>query len=946
MALPWGMRIRQALLASFWAGLQAAGPSITSICVMLLVWRHGRPSESVFLPYWFLAMGLFALAASVLGFPSRPRGPVAVLGRLLGTGAFGGAVVVGWVVGMARFGMKPDDVPHATAFAFLGVALLALGVLGAWRGRRQAEAEHGSPTAGAWLAAAGVLALGLVVPWLAVPAWVAGFPSAVRAAPATIGAPMGLALGLAASALVVVWRRRSAGLAGALAAAVLPGVVAVAGVVACGRALLVRSPGGVQDAAATSFIDDAAAAMLDQLTSASLLVAGSLLLGGIVAAGASLAVALRGGPELDEHAGVGAARAPRRGSLPAAFVGLAGLVAALALTSRHVEQGAWLAAVPSAAGIAGVCLAAPADAIAVSLLGIAGTFLLAWAAAVGAAPVDALAVAPLSAALPGIAALPGGLLEAALPARAFAAPVLLALAARAASVRFRGLLSASTMPGALAIALVAAPIQMVRGGAESACAGASTLWTRHLPADVTLPTVYLYSSNDCVDLDPSALLTVGARVRVGDRELGPASLLDRDEGCAQVALAIDRGIPAGHRLRVAVDAATGGGRLECLLRALASPVSADTSTGRTAHRRARCELDWVAGVVGGEAYPRCVAGALAGDECPRAVAGQRQLAVLSATDVRVWRYALDRIDVTPIPAAAPLDRFPWPALEQNDQTWVAVVPDARAAQLVALLAAQSPSPSQPIVALPFVPSSEPGSFPEPPALPVDDPLLRVRGWAYADRQDGRRVSSSGAGSSGERFARCAMLVPHLLDPADERHGRVSALVARADTPIGPPRLWPLDATTDAQATACILATVSAAPRELVGPPGLAAVHADVTVGRASMEVGAIDFPEGVRVARPTLAALQTAVKSRLPAMLSTCFAPALRQHPNLQGGIVLDVRARGLVVTGAVPVEPSDVGFERCVARALVGTRLDAPAEPGREPLPPRLMVTLRAWAP
>src|SRR5262249_8704104 len=156
------------------------------------------------------------------------------------------------------------------------------------------------------------------------------------------------------------------------------------------------------------------------------------------------------------------------------------------------------------------------------------------------------------------------------------------------------------------------------------------------------------NSESCVALVPDEVLLVGAdAITRGAQNLGPATRLDTDQGCAELALEIDRSKTKGE-LRIGVDASTKYARVACLARAFAATSLFDPKMGKSIRRKPRCKVQWVTLDEHGYA-PECASMQIVGDECPVPTNASRTFVAVTPRAVQVQ--GRDSIASYALPAA-------------------------------------------------------------------------------------------------------------------------------------------------------------------------------------------------------------------------------------------------------------------------------------------------------
>jgi hypothetical protein len=488
---------------------------------------------------------------------------------------------------------------------------------------------------------------------------------------------------------------------------------------------------------------------------------------------------------------------------------------------------------------------------------------------------------------------------------------------------------------ALLIAVVV-PLAIAQLGRRHLCTAMTEMWTRQVPADVTLPRVPEYL-DECSELSAGTVVFIGDRIRRGAHDLGARSDLDTDEGCAALTLALDRETRGSGALRIAADGSLSATRVECLTRALASPALRDTDMGGVVHRKPRCSVEWLgmAGTGDQGTFPYCVPSALAGPECPDPQGGYPNGALLVAPDTLVVHKRVDgHLEARAAPPPTRPDDGAWWPLEPLGPSWIGAQNPARLQEIVSLLDVPalytqnapwmrlrtSPDPRPKLV-----PSERVTAAREPPALP-DDPFVAVGRWLSFEASDplAKDQVEPLRASLEERIVRCQLLQRDFLEAGRNAFSYFASVAADGSVRA----LWLLDAPKDEDARACSTRAVADLRFPARGHAYIAYVSASVYAMHAkvdAIEVTGVDTADGEHVLK--------AARALGGAMMDRCYAEALRRDRRTAREVLVKFEVlNGVITSTTYDPDYSSQGPEAaCAAKVLRTLKLPALKKPVRE---------------
>jgi hypothetical protein len=472
----------------------------------------------------------------------------------------------------------------------------------------------------------------------------------------------------------------------------------------------------------------------------------------------------------------------------------------------------------------------------------------------------------------------------------FVVPVILATAAVIPPSIFFAGLARRGRSLATVVFIGGVPVALLRALTLDAAADVENAWRRQVPAGFTLPEV-ASGVPLCEELVADKVLFIGfSKITLGGRDLGPTSQLDSDAGAGAVMIELDRAVKADEPLRIAVDASLPYGPIDRLARLLLSAeLPGGKDAAHRAHRRPRCQVEWVARRHGAEGalFPACASLALAGDRCPDRSTSPRGLIVVSSTEVsaqipgREASFARGPL-ASLLAALAEGNSVPGAlsALDRQDAL-VAAGPDVPAGSVIAVAAsfgfdargagAGAPQrgllPSSPLAGDPL--AAEPR--PAPSALERLELGLNAQTWSGAATDTVRSLVEAQSeairacelGASGSAESRSGISRFHLLIGRD---GAVRSLFRLGAEPGG------------ARVTACVKAALFAL-RFAPGQEIVATVSLASSVKRARLVVGL--ETDDTDYAPASIEEASRAIKAAEPGLL-LCYENELERSPGQQ----------------------------------------------------------------
>lgn len=878
------------------AGLQVTGAAFVTLATVFVVAEHQGQAGLVL---WIaLCLASVALIA-VFGYPTRPRGALAFIGRAFGASAWGALFTVAFISFVTERASGFERSIGWRVFLWLVGALLI--VAGVWP-RRTDDASEGPPTS---RDVAGALPVVVVAALTSAPLfreeWASLAFRGIRRAPdalaLAVGGTTGFAIAVGAVATVFLVRARaSRPFAFVL---VPPTVVVVIGLVV-ERALM--RPALADSALAARPIDERAGGLATAIAGAcpgwilALLVGAALYTCGAIAVGVHARTKTH-----DVDAGARPLVAFVVGTILLVAVPIAGLVFLRRTVGRTEVMSTWVALVPSAAGVVGVFLAARAraasDAIVAASFAAVGVLAIAFVLAIGE-------LASIATVDPDVSMTIAALVEREERKIVYATLVMLVPLAAALAVVLRPSEVRPALPIVLPLLVTfALGSSAVHVATRAPVVALASLWSRELPAGFSPANAGGYA---CESLATSDLVVVGPwSVTRGGKELAKSTELDRDDGCAALVLELERGAKVAD-VRVAFDTTTAWSRVDCLARALASPSLRDPKASHVVRRKPKCALTAVTatGAENAAPYPQCTTLHVAGPECAPPA---------SVTPVAVTRshvYVVDgdgRIASSPIAEIDPRVRSSGgaPAL------LVAAAPAARFADVVGLPGALADHGrgggaletwiASPAVAAPATPASP---APNAGARVTVSTSARAASW-LDDAALGASVAQVDAGLTS-----CASLGKGI--PASRAFG--ARLLVGADGAVA--RVW-LDAPALPVAVGACMARVLEDVR-FAPPPTETFVFANVAVRVVRPRVSLDGIDPGPIVTPSERVKILAAIRVAEAPILA-CFESALARGAVRVGGAV---PVRMQVSHGKVPLAFAEKPFDLKVAEcALVAVR-------------------------